>query len=433
MQKKLSFQGAQPVRLAFITMAAPTPDRPMLSQYNLHLAQALRRAGVDVRIVLLSMWMPAIAGRVRPGLADTIHRPSSWTIGGVEFTHVRGVIPHPTSLRWRVGMTSPLVCESLMRLAFAGSLRRLFRSFTPNALLLHDALVMGGLGMSLGQRLGVPVSFIEHDSVQWTRGHRVARYLDSRLAPAAATFGVGWPSVWCLRDICGLKNARFVPNGVIGATSEQRRTPRPAELAGKRVVLCVGAPSPLKGHEPLVRAFARAQTPDALLAIVGNQRPEVEALLNDPVVKPRVHRLPSMPMAELQQWMVWADVFALPSELESFGLVYAEALLAGTPVILTSAAGIASMLTHGEHGWIVTPGDQAGLDRALAEALSARAEQLRRMGEAGRLLFEGRLSWDNAAAAILAGIKGDPPVKGTEVGPAPEGWTPRSIARVCWA
>jgi len=123
-----------------------------------------------------------------------------------------------------------------------------------------------------------------------------------------------------------------------------------------------------------------------------------------------VERMGQMPQAELQQYMAWADVFALPSRLESFGMVFAEALAAGTPVILTTACGIAPMLKHGVHGWIVPPLDHGALVAALREALTGSHRGT--MGQAGRQIIGEVFTWEMSARAIAGGLRGDPAADG---------------------
>src|SRR2546421_12191522 len=111
-----------------------------------------------------------------------------------------------------------------------------------------------------------------------------------------------------------------------------------------------------------------------------------------------------MPQEQVQQYMAWADVFALASRWESFGLVFTEAMGAQTPIICTSSCGIASFIQPGVHGWIVPPGEHAPLVVALREALTTA--DLKKMGEAGRTLVTGKFTWDSNARQLLQMLDG---------------------------
>lgn len=115
----------------------------------------------------------------------------------------------------------------------------------------------------------------------------------------------------------------------------------------------------------------------------------------------RVSVLPLLPNRELLSEMARADLFALPSWSESFGLVFMEALGAGTPVLMTSDCGAAKHLTHGEHGWIVPPRDPAAIAIALEAAHRTPTDKRRAMGEAGRRLVHAKFSWTRNAETVL--------------------------------
>lgn len=111
-----------------------------------------------------------------------------------------------------------------------------------------------------------------------------------------------------------------------------------------------------------------------------------------------------------------ADVFAmtsdrLPKSVEGFGLVYLEAGAAGLPVVAYDSGGVREAVWHNHTGWVVTPGDTAGLTQALHDLLTD--ETLRhRFGEAGRKRV-GQLSWTaNAHQLFPQELSGQPDVSG---------------------
>jgi hypothetical protein len=73
----------------------------------------------------------------------------------------------------------------------------------------------------------------------------------------------------------------------------------------------------------------------------------------------------------------------MPSVGEAFGIVYLEAMAFAKPVIAANSGGAPEVVTDGETGILVDPGDRAALTQALVRLL--RDERLRdRMGAAGR-------------------------------------------------
>lgn len=79
-----------------------------------------------------------------------------------------------------------------------------------------------------------------------------------------------------------------------------------------------------------------------------------------------------------------ADLFLLPSRLESFGLAALEAMACEVPVIATNSGGIPEVIEHGVDGFLVEPGDVQQAGRYAIELLS-RADRGREMGLLARI------------------------------------------------
>jgi N-acetyl-alpha-D-glucosaminyl L-malate synthase BshA len=79
-----------------------------------------------------------------------------------------------------------------------------------------------------------------------------------------------------------------------------------------------------------------------------------------------------------------ADLFLLPSQLESFGLAALEAMACEVPVLTTNVGGIPEVVQHGVDGYLVEPGDVKTAGQYALEILS-RADRGREMGQRARL------------------------------------------------
>jgi glycogen synthase len=65
-----------------------------------------------------------------------------------------------------------------------------------------------------------------------------------------------------------------------------------------------------------------------------------------------------------------ADLFVAPSLFESFGLIYQEAMQFGVPIVGCHVGGVPEVVSHGEHGLLVPPGDAPALESALDRLMS---------------------------------------------------------------
>lgn len=86
----------------------------------------------------------------------------------------------------------------------------------------------------------------------------------------------------------------------------------------------------------------------------------------------------------IQDFLGLADLFLLPSDLESFGLAALEAMACEVPVIATNVGGVPEVVTNGVDGYLVEPRDVAAAAKFAIQILS-RADRGREMGKQARI------------------------------------------------
>lgn len=158
-----------------------------------------------------------------------------------------------------------------------------------------------------------------------------------------------------------------VPNvvAISCAALVEKPEPMPEDLAtfmdSGFSVVCVARLTADKGVDMLVHAVH--SKPDVRLVLLG-QGP-LEARLKKMAKGEAVRFVPSLPRTALMDLYRRADLFVLPSrEMDPFGMVAAEAMAMGAPVMVTNVCGIAADLRHGEHAWVVAP-RTAEIDKGL--------------------------------------------------------------------
>jgi N-acetyl-alpha-D-glucosaminyl L-malate synthase BshA len=126
----------------------------------------------------------------------------------------------------------------------------------------------------------------------------------------------------------------------------------------------------------------RAKVPSRLLMVGdGPDRAKVERYCRDNNICGSITFIGSLPLVE--EVLVGADLFLLPSETESFGLSALEAMACKVPVVATTAGGLPEVVVDGVNGYLRPIGDVAAMAEAALRLL--RDEELRHgMGEAGR-------------------------------------------------
>ena len=178
--------------------------------------------------------------------------------------------------------------------------------------------------------------------------------------------------------------------------------------ADRSVVLFAGRIQALKAPDVLVRALAvlaATGRPVPLLVVVGGPsgRPhalrELAALAASTGVGQHVLFRPPVPPAALADWYRAADLVAMPSRSESFGLVAAEAQASGTPVVASAVGGLRTVVQDGVTGRLVPSHDPSHWAEALAALLADDAGRAA-LG-AGARRAGRQLGWDAAAGQVL--------------------------------
>ena len=150
-------------------------------------------------------------------------------------------------------------------------------------------------------------------------------------------------------------------------------------------LLCVGRLIPIKGHIVLLRAFAmaRREVPGLELEIAGRGplEPALRALAKELGIADAVRFLGYV--NPIQGAIERSAVVVVPSMGEGFGMVALEAMERARPVIAAAIGGLGELVSHGETGLLVPPGEAEPFARALVE-LASDLPRAARMGEAGR-------------------------------------------------
>ena len=197
----------------------------------------------------------------------------------------------------------------------------------------------------------------------------------------------------------------IIPNGIApDYFGSANITPLPQYTDGKLNVLFVGRMEKRKGLRYLLRSWGAIsrQYPETRLIVVGegDLRDECERYVAENHLA-NVVFVGFVTNAELPRYYRTAHIFCAPSTgFESQGIVLLEAMAAGRPIVASSIAGYASVITDGEQGWLVPPGDSMSLAVAIASLLGNEA--LRdRMGNAGRQTAQ-IFAWDKVASRVLS-------------------------------
>ena len=334
---------ARPLRVVHLTTSYPRHEGDFAGRFVADLVHGLERRGTEVSV-----------------LAPGGYRDFGLAYGG-------GLVHNVRRRPW----LAPLLVVSMI-LAVRRACRR--------ADLVHAHWLAAGAICVLARR---PFVLTLHGS--GTAG----RFADLELARRFPRF-VRWivrraRTVICVSEAlaeaarrCGGRDVRTIPNGV-------RLPAALGEEAEPEEVLFAGRLSAEKGIPELLAAT------EGLNLVVAGDGP-LRHLVPD--------ALGFVPHDELERLYARAAVVVLPSYREGLPLCVLEAMAYGRPVVASAVGGIPELVEDGVTGYLVEPGDVAGL-RAAIERLLADPALRRRMGRAARARVAERCSWDRVTTATL--------------------------------
>jgi glycosyltransferase involved in cell wall biosynthesis len=322
-------------------------------QHLLQLLPALRERGVDARFLSLD------AG----GDAERFH--TALDQRGVPWTRVR--------------------CGLDVSPRLAAAVARRVRDERPD--LVHTHMVHADVYGSVAARLaGTPFVSTRHNDDRYLLGP--FRHVDRLLMRRAAAIVAISEAVRTFQVRAGLPADKLVtiPYGLDEPPARPSEvTPEDAGVPpGAPLVLAIGRLIEQKDHATLLAAFARVRERHAAarLAILGWGR--LEQGTRDRVSTLGLEGAVMLPgRVEPSAWLARADVFAHSSRWEGFGIVLLEAMLAGLPVVATSASAVPEIVVDGATGLLVAPGDAASMANALVTLLDD-PDRAAALGAAGR-------------------------------------------------
>ena len=267
------------------------------------------------------------------------------------------------------------------------------------------------------RRRKVPTVVAPHGSLEpyavrrsaWKKKIALALFERENLREASCLHATAESEVATLRDLGLRAPVAIIPNGVdeswlqTAADGERFRASH-GIAPHERILLFVSRIDPKKGLPMLVAALARlGHRLDGWRVVIAGQdekqhRAEVEALAAREQVA--IQFVGPIFGDEKRDMFAAADVFILPTHSDNFGIVIAEALGAGVPVITTHGAPWRELETHSCGWWV--PIDVEHIAAAIDEARGTERERLRSMGERGRRLIRGRYTWPVVVERTLA-------------------------------
>lgn len=293
-----------------------------------------------------------------------------------------------------------------------------FERFQPDVVHAHHPFLLGDTALRIAALRGIPLVFTHHTMYEqythYVGDLQVFKDFISRLATeyANACDHVIAPSesvAVMLRERGVTTPITAIPTGINPdefsdgngvAARDRYAIPRDAFLVGH-----VGRLAPEKNLAFLARAVSAflKSTPNAHFFLVGGgpSEEEIAAIFSEAGLSERLHRSGALKGQELADAYDAMDVFAFSSQSETQGMVLAEAMMQGLPVVALDAPGARDVVTDGHNGRLLEEADEATFAEALRSVAAAPRRQYRRLGQ-GALETAATLTLERCTDELIA-------------------------------
>ena len=370
-------EGFRPLRILIISRGIPVKDDPMLGIFEWDQAKALCAMGHEVTFFAVD-------------LRSARHKRSF----GIYQREIHGIRVFVYSMP--VGAVPPAI---LVKLGFNGLKQLFLHAFSEDSIpdVMHAHFTeMGCMAAELSEKTGVPLVITEHSSIMGNDEvpDKLLRVAKKGYAAADRLIAVSGALSQKILEHTGVES-RVIHNIIDDRVFQ--RYPKEKHVGyhfisvsnlipRKRISLLLEAFAELTGAENAKvsdpEGAAAGEGRDMYLDIVGDgeEREHLEALVAQLGIRDRVTFHGRLSREEIARRFSLADCFVLPSELETFGVVYAEAMMAGLPVIATACGGPEDFVTKetGLLGVYNTKEELAGaMEELYRNRKTYRAEAIR--------------------------------------------------------
>ncbi|MBB6671685.1 glycosyltransferase [Cohnella nanjingensis] len=366
------------MNVLFLSWAYPKKNTPYLGIWAHQQALALTARGVDVEVVSAVPYVPHIAGVLSAKVRDYALIPDTVNLDGVKVHHPKLLRTKPNSFLDRflfrmLGIQTRWLASSLAKKLDFGKYQVLHA---------HNLFPDGAIAYQLHRRYGIPYVLTLHDVDRFNSfSEEGYNRVLSRAVVAEAK------KVFVVSSRVKRNLTPDVPEQRLELLFNTFWTQGHATKSRRRRIVLIASMIERKGVHYLLQAFSRVVRTHADYELIliggGRELPALMRMAEQLGIDGQVTFTGMLSHGEAMERLSEAAVFCLPSWDEAFGIVYAEAMSFGIPVIGCKGEGIEDIVTHGDNGLLVEPRNAEALEAALL-ALIEHPEDAVRIGLRGQ-------------------------------------------------
>lgn len=340
------------MRIIIIPSWYPTTSDPINGIFFKEQAQALRKNGHEVIVIIPQLWSVKTLGK---------HGEQK----GISFQMDDGL---PT-YRYNGYNFSPKISPLTIKFIYS-KVKRMYEKVIsdfgkPDLIHAHSCIWGGVYGAKLSTDYSIPLIITEHSSKivigEITKYQRY--HMRKALNTSKKVVAVGPSLMKALGNFVDKDKMVIIPNIV---NVEKFRISNKMIERELFEFFSLSYLKESKGIDILIKAFSKMKNTNCRLVIGGDgdERVKLEQLVSRLNLTDRITFVGHLQRSEVRINMQKCDAFVLPSKYETFGVVYIEALASGKPIIATKCGG-PEIIVNNSNGVLVPIDDVDGLSKAM--------------------------------------------------------------------
>ena len=359
-----------PIRVLLITKLFPDAYKPFSGRLILNLAKDLNaKEDLEVKVIRPIPYVPKIFSLLSKRFKTYAFHPLSQLIDGLEIYYPK-YLKFPGSFTYFEDVFIVKITEKILKSNF----EKIDIVYTH--WIYPDAVAALKIARKYNAKL--IIHFHASGPYIFLRNKRIKKLSQVVLEKSDMTIFVSQGIMNDTLNLFTVNNPTVIYNGIDDNLFFYRHfyEARKALKVNKNIImlLSVGYLKQNKGFDLAINAIAKLNIDNLHYYIVGwgDELNNLKKLAESLNLNERVHFVGAKKYEEINSWMQAADVLVQPSRIESFGQVFVEALMCGTPVIGTKVGGIPEIVKDGYNGYLINIDDVGSLALAIEKTLRTK-------------------------------------------------------------
>lgn len=360
------------MKILAIANAFPKFQEEYSSSYIYKQLEGLSLKGNEVEIISPTIWIPKICGRISKKLRSYAEVPNKTNVSTMHIIYPKMILYNQMYKMW---IRFPEVFSWIYIRQIMPIVEDAISNFKPDVIYVTGIFLEGSMGLLIKKKFGVSVVFIENSipRLQDALKQGSLRKIYTKIVEDSNAYICVSRKQKEILECEGFNTTRvyILPNGFQIDYLQVKRNPSDFFR-----IITIGFLDDRKGYPLIFEAIAYLKQKGFKIRYTiigdGHKRIEYSKKVKELGIEEECVFVGRIPHKEVEIQLLQSDLFVLPSQGESFGIAYLEAMACHLPTIMTKGEGISYLLENEKNCLMIEQGDVKQLCYYMEKAYKDR-------------------------------------------------------------